>query len=669
MVEGAAPARGPRARGRGALRAMSSTSAVFRLIRTPPGYPAAAFPHEVALDNDVTAFGRSRAQCDVTFDSGEGLPKVLSRLHASVLRAGERQWVMRDEASLNGTYVNEERIPRAASHLLRSGDCVTFGAPGSLGGQLLYKFVLLGEAPSVMDDDVARSGASTPNDRSAPCGSPAQAMHVSAFGFGASSAVDHSSISSAVVDDDKTLGVGVGVDGGPVGGSSICGGSGSSSSSSSNIVINNKGCSGVCGSGGSCHGCGTRGGAVSSSLSSSSASSSSSSYFFKRRLSMTSESAEANKGEVSAAQASGDSCPFASLVGCVMSHAKKLCRGIGACRSAATADEEAVMAAARAACDALDQFRGKSKSVAVSLSAADEAAPAPEEEPIIPLRDPEGGLAGASPLLSSTSTGSNGSNSSRSSSGTGIGGICTGMGMGSSEAKLPAAAPLSRASSLSLAVASTDGEADAALSKKISELTSELTCPICQDAFINTNTLACGHSYCEPCLNSWLGKCLTCPVCRDPVNKPPVRSRIIDKTVEVALQSSQSSCKALESLAARRAQCEADHATALETRSKIVAAIEEARAKGQPLMHISKAWSETEQHRFLKCLRGHLGPSREAFCASVNLTPCFINRASMLELGIAARNIKLDQRKCAVHPDLMDAAQLRDRLSLFIRYS
>jgi hypothetical protein len=41
----------------------------------------------------------------------------------------------------------------------------------------------------------------------------------------------------------------------------------------------------------------------------------------------------------------------------------------------------------------------------------------------------------------------------------------------------------------------------------------------------------------------------------------------------------------------------------------------------------------------------------------------------MLELGIAARNIKLDQRKCVVHPDLMDAAQLRDRLSLFIRYS
>jgi hypothetical protein len=656
---------------------MSSTCAVFRLIRTPPGYPAAAFPHEVALDNDVTAFGRSRAQCDVTFDSGEGLPKVMSRLHASVLHAGERQWVIRDEASLNGTYVNEERIPRAASHLLRSGDCVTFGAPGSLGGQLLYKFVLLGEAPSAMDDDVARSGASTPNDLSAPCGSPAMAMHVSAFGFGANSAVDHRSISSAVVDDDKCKSLGVGVDGGLVGVSD-------SSSSSSNIITINKGCIGVCASGGRCEGCGARGGAVSSSSSSSSssASSSSSSCFLKRDRSKTSESALSNKDEVSAVQASGDPCPFASLVGCVMSHAKKLCRGIGACRSAATADEEAVMAAARAACDALDQFRSKSKSVAVSLSAVDEAAP--EEEPIIPLRDPECDLAGASPLPSSSSTGSNSSSSGIGISGictgtgmgmgsseSGISGICTGMGMGmgSSESKPPAAAPLSRASSLSLAAASADGEADAALSKKISELTSELTCPICQDSFINTNTLACGHSYCEPCVNSWLGKCLTCPVCRDPVNKPPVRSRIIDKTVEVALQSSQSSCKALESLAARRAQCEADHANALKTRCKIVAAIGEARAKGQPLMHISKAWSETEQHRFLKCLRGHLGPSREAFCASVNLTPCFISRASMLELGIAARNIKLDQRKCAVHPDLMDAAQLRDRLSLFIRYS
>lgn len=70
-----------------------------------------------ALDESVTTAGRN-PDCTVFLDD-----ITVSRKHASI-RSTTDGYVLRDEGSLNGTYVNDERI---ASAILRSGDELLIG--------------------------------------------------------------------------------------------------------------------------------------------------------------------------------------------------------------------------------------------------------------------------------------------------------------------------------------------------------------------------------------------------------------------------------------------------------------------------------------------------------------------------------------------------------------
>lgn len=69
------------------------------------------------LDVDLTTAGRS-VSCDIFLDD-----VTVSREHAHFVRVGNT-FLMRDAGSLNGTYVNRERVAEAE---LREGDEVQIG--------------------------------------------------------------------------------------------------------------------------------------------------------------------------------------------------------------------------------------------------------------------------------------------------------------------------------------------------------------------------------------------------------------------------------------------------------------------------------------------------------------------------------------------------------------
>lgn len=94
-----------------AVRALPATSALLIVQRGPSA--GARF----LLDADRTTAGRA-TDADIFLDD-----VTVSRRHVEFLREGEG-FAVRDVGSLNGTYVNRERIDRAR---LRAGDEVQIG--------------------------------------------------------------------------------------------------------------------------------------------------------------------------------------------------------------------------------------------------------------------------------------------------------------------------------------------------------------------------------------------------------------------------------------------------------------------------------------------------------------------------------------------------------------
>ena len=72
----------------------------------------------IALRPGMTRIGRSAA-ADIAFDDGS-----VSRRHAVMITRSDGAVEVRDDGSLNGTFVNGERVRR---HVLAHGDVVTVG--------------------------------------------------------------------------------------------------------------------------------------------------------------------------------------------------------------------------------------------------------------------------------------------------------------------------------------------------------------------------------------------------------------------------------------------------------------------------------------------------------------------------------------------------------------
>ncbi|EDO48594.1 predicted protein [Nematostella vectensis] len=71
----------------------------------------------------------------------------------------------------------------------------------------------------------------------------------------------------------------------------------------------------------------------------------------------------------------------------------------------------------------------------------------------------------------------------------------------------------------------------------VEEMEDEFSCIVCQELFIRATTLTCSHSFCEYCLQSWLRKRNTCPICRCAVQSQPVRSIVLDNAIAKMVDS------------------------------------------------------------------------------------------------------------------------------------
>ncbi|NWT81745.1 RNF8 ligase, partial [Lanius ludovicianus] len=62
-------------------------------------------------------------------------------------------------------------------------------------------------------------------------------------------------------------------------------------------------------------------------------------------------------------------------------------------------------------------------------------------------------------------------------------------------------------------------------------LENELQCTICSELFIEAVTLNCAHSFCSYCINEWTKRKVECPICRQEI-KSKTRSLVLDNCID-----------------------------------------------------------------------------------------------------------------------------------------
>jgi hypothetical protein len=92
---------------------------------------------------DVTNMGRDESRVDIAFDNVQ-----VSRLHATLVKE-EDEFVLYDQGSKNGTWVNERRLPFKGQVILQTGDIIELGRGG-----VKLRFEREGEAEDDEDLDL-----------------------------------------------------------------------------------------------------------------------------------------------------------------------------------------------------------------------------------------------------------------------------------------------------------------------------------------------------------------------------------------------------------------------------------------------------------------------------------------------------------------------------------
>ncbi|XP_044025995.1 E3 ubiquitin-protein ligase rnf8 isoform X3 [Siniperca chuatsi] len=92
------------------------------------------------FENTETTIGRG---LDVTYQLlSPSCPLMISRLHCTFKQREDGQWTVTDRKSLNGVWVNGNRIPAEEAHQLRLGDSIQLGVP-VIGTKVEFDYILV----------------------------------------------------------------------------------------------------------------------------------------------------------------------------------------------------------------------------------------------------------------------------------------------------------------------------------------------------------------------------------------------------------------------------------------------------------------------------------------------------------------------------------------------
>lgn len=92
------------------------------------------------FDNTEITIGRG---VDVTYQLlSPSCPLMISRLHCTFKQKEDGQWTVTDKKSLNGVWVNGNRIPVEDAHQLRLGDSIQLGVP-VIGTKAEFDYILV----------------------------------------------------------------------------------------------------------------------------------------------------------------------------------------------------------------------------------------------------------------------------------------------------------------------------------------------------------------------------------------------------------------------------------------------------------------------------------------------------------------------------------------------
>lgn len=195
----------------------------------------------------------------------------------------------------------------------------------------------------------------------------------------------------------------------------------------------------------------------------------------------------------------------------------------------------------------------------------------------------------------------------------------------------------------------------------VADLHSELICSICQDWLVHSANIECSHTFCWSCVDTWLlHKKFECPLCRQAVTRPPLRSRALDTIVQKTV--GQLTASERSEYAQRASAAEKTLERGKRLHMELETSVNDALKKGKAFFHIDSNWSWRERDVFARGVKDYSGETRETYCKLTGLTVQWVHSADVAKLCQALHNLQL--------PDLVLSAEedIRQRLLMFLRY-
>jgi len=170
------------------------------------------------------------------------------------------------------------------------------------------------------------------------------------------------------------------------------------------------------------------------------------------------------------------------------------------------------------------------------------------------------------------------------------------------------------------------------------DVAEEFTCSICQELMLCAMTIECSHSFCSPCISNWLERKKQCPVCRENISKPAVRSRNLDNIITKLVEKFTSKDKEEWE---QRVKAQSKQTAEEMDCKKLVDMISDAKSKHMKFLNVTEMWTPEERRVFLNGVSRYMGRARGIYCETTGLTPTFVQHASVLNLRLASTNLEL----------------------------